>query len=259
MLIRRALASSVTAEIAISVEGRGGAAASLCPPVVALCGCDCMREQFAVAFWRRVCSFRRPLFTDGCLFALFEARVTFGARDREGRASCGDYGVPVEPVAVAIAFKLRRLSVVGYLSERHIRCPPGFHRECDGNFRVCFPERVFRRVCHGGIAKTRGGGIMCGFIRAHCCDIMWIVVSEHPIGVAYYRHSRSEISQSLSRPGSSWLRKKLLRAVQLRYAVSCRIMAGELNRHWWGRSRTSKSRCLWQMGFGRAYHWVIAE
>jgi hypothetical protein len=158
LLIRRALASSVTAEVVILVDGRGGAA------VVALCGCDCMREQFAVAFWRRVCSFRRPLFNDGCLFALFEARVTFGARDREGRASCGDYGVPVEPVVVAIAFKLRRLSVVGYLSERHICCPPGFHRECDGNFRVCFPERVFRRVCHSGIAKTRGGGY---YVRVH--------------------------------------------------------------------------------------------
>ncbi len=226
MLIRRALASSVTAEVAISVEGRGGAAASLCPPVVALCGCDCMRKQFAVAFWRRVCSFRRPLFTDGCLFALFEARVPFGARDREGRASCGDYGVPVEPVVVAIAFKLRRLSVVGYLSERHIRCPPpGFHRECDGIFRVCFPKGLFGASVMAESLKQGGGGIMCGFIRAHCCDIMWIVVSEHPIGVAYYRHSRSEISQSLSRPGSSWLRKKLLRVVQLRYAVSCRIMA----------------------------------
>ena len=66
---------------------------------------------------------------------------------------------------------------------------------------------------------------MCGFIRAHCCDIMWIFVSAHTIGVAFYRHVRSEMSQSLLRPGSSWPRKKLLRAVQLRYAVSCRIMA----------------------------------
>ena len=138
--------------------------------------------------------FCRPLFTDGCLFASFEARVTFGERDHEGRASCGDYDVPVEPVVVATAFKLRRLSVVGYLSERRIRCPTGCCRECDGNFRVCFPERVCRCVCHGGIAKTRGRGIMCGFIRAHCCDIMWIVVSEHTIGVAFYRHARSEIS-----------------------------------------------------------------
>ena len=124
-LIRRALASSVTAEVAITVEGRSrGAAASLCPPVVALRGCACMREQFAVAFWRHVCSFCRPLFADGCLFASFEARVTFGARDREGRAFCGDYGVPVEPVVVATAFKSRRLSVVGYLSERRLRCSP---------------------------------------------------------------------------------------------------------------------------------------
>ena len=35
---------------------------------------------------------------------------------------------------------------------------------------------------------------MCGFIRADCCDIIWIVVSEHTIGVAFYRHARSEIS-----------------------------------------------------------------
>ena len=29
---------------------------------------------------------------------------------------------------------------------------------------------------------------MCGFIRAHCCDIMWIVVSEHTFGVAIVTH-----------------------------------------------------------------------
>ena len=41
--------------------------------------------------------------------------------------------------------------------------------------------------------KQGGGGvIMCVFIRAHYCDTMWMVMSEHTtIGVALYRYARS--------------------------------------------------------------------
>jgi hypothetical protein len=68
--------------------------------------------------------------------------------------------VPVEHVVVATAFKFRRLSVVGYLSERRIRCPTGCHRECDGNFRVCFPEGFFGASVVAESLK-QGGGVLC--------------------------------------------------------------------------------------------------
>ena len=83
-----------------------------------------------------------------------------GARDRESRASYGDYDVPVEPAVVATAFKLRRLSVVGYLSERRIRCLTGCCRECDGNFAFAFPEGFVGASVMAESLK-QGGGVLC--------------------------------------------------------------------------------------------------
>ena len=69
--------------------------------------------------------------------------------------------MPVEHVVVATAFKFRRLSVVGYLSERRIRCPTGCHRECDGNFRVFFPEGFFFGASVVAESLKQGGGVLC--------------------------------------------------------------------------------------------------
>ena len=90
-----------------------------------------------MAFWRHVCSFVALYLPTGVYSRRSRQEQFLGARDRGSRASYGDYGVLVEPVVVvATAFKLRRLSVVEYLTERRIRCPTGCFRECDGNARL---------------------------------------------------------------------------------------------------------------------------